>query len=148
DQAMSQADLVDLAARPLPELSGGQRQRCLVARALAQQADLLLIDEPTNALDPEHQIAVVELIESLAHEERAVAVVTHDLNLASQFASRIVLMDGGRKVADGTVNEVLQRSVLEPVYGSGLRYSSWRVEEGAEGKNGERPIVLPWRSSD
>jgi iron complex transport system ATP-binding protein len=148
DQAMSQADLLDLADRPLPELSGGQRQRCLVARALAQQAELLLIDEPTNALDPEHQIAIFELIESLAHEERAVAVVTHDLNLASQFASRIVLMDGGRKVADGTVNEVLQRSVLEPVYGSGLRYSSWRVGEGAEGPKGERPIVLPWRSSD
>lgn len=148
DQAMSQADLLDLADRPLPELSGGQRQRCLVARALAQQAELLLIDEPTNALDPEHQIAIFELIESLAHEKRAVAVVTHDLNLASQFASRIVLMDGGRKVADGTVNEVLQRSVLEPVYGSGLRYSSWRVGEGAEGPKSERPIVLPWRSSD
>ncbi|HIF41597.1 MAG TPA: ABC transporter ATP-binding protein [Planctomycetes bacterium] len=148
DQALSQADLVDLAERALPDLSGGQRQRCLVARALAQQADLLLIDEPTNALDPEHQIAVFELIESLAHEERAVAVVTHDLNLASQFASRIVLLDGGRKVADGTVNEVLRRSVLEPVYGSGLRYSSWRVEEGAEGQADERPIVLPWRSPD
>lgn len=148
DQALSQADLVDLADRALPDLSGGQRQRCLVARALAQQAELLLIDEPTNALDPEHQIAVFELIESLAHEGRAVAVVTHDLNLASQFASRIVLLDRGCKVADGTVNEVLQQSVLEPVYGSGLRYSSWKVEEEAEGPAGERPIVLPWRSSD
>jgi iron complex transport system ATP-binding protein len=145
DQALSQADLVDLADRALPDLSGGQRQRCLVARALAQQSELLLIDEPTNALDPEHQIAVFELIESLAHEERAVAVVTHDLNLASQFASRIVLMDGGRKVADGSVAEVLERSVLEPVYGTGLRYSSWKIGEGDEGETGERPIVLPWR---
>ena len=147
EQALEQADLADLADRAMPDLSGGQRQRCLVARALAQQSELLLIDEPTNALDPEHQIAIFQLIESLTHEERAVAVVTHDLNLASQFASRIVLLNEGRKVADGTVNEVLERSVLEPVYGPGLRYSSWKIEEGGAGDSGERPIVLPWRSN-
>ncbi len=141
DQALAQADLMDLAERALPDLSGGQRQRCLVARALAQQSELLLIDEPTNALDPEHQIAIFQLIERLAREERAVAVVTHDLNLASQFASRILLLDAGRKVADGSVPEVLERSVLEPVYGPGLLYSSWSIEEGGR----EWPIVLPWR---
>ncbi len=149
ERALAQSDLSELAGRPLPELSGGQRQRSLVARALAQESKLLLIDEPTNALDPEHQIAVFELIESLIRQERAVIVVTHDLNLASQYATRIVLLNGGRKVADGSVGEVLQRSILEPVYGPGLMYSTWTCEE-SEGEGpaeDKRPLILPKRRS-
>ncbi len=115
-RALEEADVADLADRPLPSLSGGQRQRALVARALAQEARLLLVDEPTNALDPEHQLQVFELIAGLADHGRAAVVVTHDLNLASQFATRVVLLDEGRKVADGAVGEVLVRDVLEPVY--------------------------------
>ena len=132
--------MADLADRPLPALSGGQRQRALVARALAQEARLLLVDEPTNALDPEHQLQVFDLIAGLADHGRAAVVVTHDLNLASQFATRVVLLDEGQKVADGPVGEVLVREVLEPVYGPNLRYASWSVPGG-----GERPVVLPWR---
>lgn len=142
ERAMAEADVADLAGRGLGELSGGQRQRALVARALAQEAELLLIDEPTNALDPEHQIAVFELIAGLAQAGRGALVVTHDLNLASQFATRVVLLDGGRKAADGSVEEVLRREVLEPVYGRHLVYTTL---EGGDGRR--RPVVLPWRES-
>jgi len=139
-RALEEADVADLVDRPLPALSGGQRQRALIARALAQEARLLLVDEPTNALDPEHQLQIFDLIAGLADHGRAAVVVTHDLNLASQFATRVVLLDEGRKVADGAVGEVLVREVLEPVYGPNLRYASWSIPGG-----GERPVVLPWR---
>jgi len=140
ERALIEADAADLAARPLAELSGGQRQRALVARALAQEAELLLIDEPTNALDPEHQVLVFELIAKLAREGRCAIVVTHELNLASQFATRIVLLDEGRGVADGDVAHVLSREVLEPVYGTNLRYGTFP----APGGDGERPFIVPW----
>lgn len=142
DAAMLEADLTELGERPLVELSGGQRQRALIARALAQQATLLLVDEPTTALDPAHQISVLELLRGLAERGRGVLVVTHDLNLASQFATRIVLLQDGKKVAAGGPGEVLVRSILEPVYGPELRYENWPVPGGT------RPVVLPWRRDD
>lgn len=142
DRALAEADLADLADRPLTALSGGQRQRALIARALAQEADLFLIDEPTNALDPEHQLIVFELIASLTCAGRAAVVVTHDLNLASQFSTRAALLSEGRVVADGPVAEVIRRDVLQPVYGERLRYDRW------SSGGGEIPVVLPWRSGD
>jgi len=140
-RALAEADVADLAQRSLTELSGGQRQRAMVARALAQEAELLLVDEPTSALDPAHQVAVMDLVVELAAGGRGVVVVTHDLNLASQVASRVVLLDAGRKVADGTVEAVLTREALEPVYGPHLSYTTRPVPDG-----GVRPVVLPWRS--
>lgn len=142
DAALEEADVADLAARPLVELSGGQRQRALVARALAQEAKLLLVDEPTTALDPGHQVAVMELLAHLTCHGRGVLVVTHDLNLASQFATRVVLLKDGVKVADDVPDAVLRREVLEPVYGPDLRYENWPVPGGT------RPVVLPWRRYD
>jgi len=137
--ALEAADAADLGARLMSELSGGQRQRVLVARALAQEAEVFLVDEPTSSLDPEHQIRVFELIARTVAAERGAVVVTHELNLASQFATRIVLLDGGRVAAQGTAREVLRREVLEPVYGPQLHYGSVGSGEG------ERPIVVPWR---
>ena len=137
-RALSDCDAADLACRGMEELSGGQRQRVLVARALAQEAAVLLVDEPTSALDPEHQIGVLDLLARLAAEGRAVVVVSHDLNLASQYASRLVLLDEGRAVAAGDPSHVLARAVLEPVYGPRLHYGSWDGE-------GARPFVLPRR---
>jgi len=137
--ALEAADAAELAERLMSELSGGQRQRVLVARALAQEAEVLLVDEPTSSLDPEHQIRVFELIARTAAAERGAVVVTHELNLASQFATRIVLLDGGRVAARGTPREVLRREVLEPVYGERLHFGS--VGTGEQ----ERPIVVPWR---
>lgn len=140
-QALEVADASDIANRLLTQVSGGQRQRVLIARALAQQARALLVDEPTNSLDPGHQLSVFELIAREVREGHAVAVVTHDLNLASQFADRILLMNRGTIVAAGTPAEILEPSILEPVYGDSLRFGSW---PGAAG-TGERPYALPWR---
>lgn len=142
DHALTECDASDLACRNMTELSGGQRQRVLVARAVAQDAAVLLVDEPTNALDPEHQIRVFDLLASLRSRERAVLVVTHDLNLAAQYATRLVLMDRGRIVADGEPRTVLERRVLEPVYGSHLFYGDWPEASGLRG-----PFVLPCRSN-
>jgi iron complex transport system ATP-binding protein len=141
-RALEQCDAADLARRSMAELSGGQRQRVLVARALAQEARLLLIDEPTNALDPEHQIGVFDLVSHLRATERSALVVTHDLNLASQYATRLVLLERGRVAAQGDVESVLQRAVLEPVYGEHLYYGRW--PESARADSG-RPFVLPRR---
>jgi len=138
--ALEHCDAADLAQRGMAELSGGQRQRVLVARALAQEARVLLVDEPTNALDPEHQIGVFELVARTRAERRSALVVTHDLNLASQYATRLVLLERGRVQAQGDVESVLRRDVLEPVYGAHLYYGRW--PEGARADSG-RPFVLP-----
>ena len=132
-EALAACDAAEFARRGLGELSGGQRQRVLIARALVQEAPLVLIDEPTSALDPEHQIRVFELLELSRSRGTAVVVATHDLNLAGQFATRLVLMDSGRVVADGPVRSVLRPEVLTPVYGPHLFF-------GAD-------FVLPWRGA-
>lgn len=140
--ALAQADIAGVEQRFMSELSGGQRQRVLIARALAQQAEILLVDEPTASLDPEHQIRVFALIAELVRMGRSVVVVTHDLNLASQFAGRIVLLDGGGVVAGGAVEDVLQPGVLAPVYGRHLHYGRLVDASGVE-----RPLVVPWRAA-
>jgi iron complex transport system ATP-binding protein len=140
DAALGAADVADLARRWMSELSGGQRQRVLVARALAQEARYLVVDEPTTSLDPEHQLQVFELIARAVRGGRAALVATHDLNLAAQFATRIVLLERGRVRADGSVAGVLTPAVLQPVYGASLRFGTFRAEGGAE-----RPCVIPWR---
>ncbi|MFT7464190.1 MAG: iron complex transport system ATP-binding protein, partial [Pseudohongiellaceae bacterium] len=114
-----------------------QRQRVLIARALAQEASVLLIDEPTNALDPEHQLKVFHMIAGLGRNGRAALVVTHDLNLASQFATSIVLLNEGQVVARGRPGDVLRPEILQPVYGDHLHFG--RLPDG-------RPFVLPWLS--
>jgi len=141
-RALADCDAGELACRGLDELSGGQRQRVLLARAVAQEAAVLLVDEPTNALDPEHQIQVLDLLARLTCAGRAVVVVSHDLNLASQYATRLVLLDEGLVVKDGAPSEVLAREVLEPVYGARLHYGAWS-EPGRDA----RPYVLPRRGN-
>jgi ABC-type cobalamin/Fe3+-siderophores transport system ATPase subunit len=133
--ALEAAEVAELRDRAMTELSGGQRQRVLVARALAQEAPRLLVDEPTAALDLHHQLRVFELLSRLAREGRAVLVVTHDANLASQFATRVLLLDGGVVRAAGPPAQVLRREVLEPVYGPHLHFGT--LPDG-------KPFVLPW----
>ena len=137
--ALREADVADLGSRLLGEISGGQRQRVLVARALAQEARYLLVDEPTSSLDPEHQLGVFTLLRRLAGDGHGVCVVTHDLNLASQFADEVALMQEGSFVATGPPGEILTPEVLEPVYGKHFRFASWN-----KGEDGERPVVVPW----
>lgn len=139
-RALEECDAQDLQERAMAELSGGQRQRVLVARALAQEAPVLLIDEPTSGLDPEHQIRVLELVASL-RGERAALFVTHDLNLAGQYARHMILLDRGRVAAEGSVEEVLRPEVLAPVYGEHLHYGRW-----PSGDMAGRPYVLARRA--
>ena len=130
----------NFAHRGMNEMSGGERQRVMVARALAQEARTVLLDEPTSALDLAHQLMVYKLIHAMHRDaQRTIVVVTHDLNLASQFAERLVLMKNGRIAADGSPNEVLKREILEDVYGPDLAYGMF--DETISGK--PRPWVLP-----
>lgn len=104
---------------PLSDLSGGERQRIVVARALAQETQVLLLDEPTSALDIGHQLEVLELLDEL-RKERGLTIVstTHDLTLAGQFADRLLLLADGKVAAVGKPAEVLTRDVIEQHYGA------------------------------
>ena len=100
------------------QLSGGQKQRVWLAMALAQQAEILLLDEPTTFLDPAHQFEVLRLIRELNTKHgRTIVMVLHDLNLAARFADQVVLMKDGALVAHGTAAEVLTPAWLQTVYG-------------------------------
>ncbi len=138
--ALEQADVGELAQRALPTLSGGQRRRVMVARALAQEARFLLVDEPTAELDPEHQLSVFGLLQRLATAGHGVLVVTHDLNLASQFASRVHLLAKGETAAEGSVHEVLTSEVLTSTYRASFRCGTWPAANGKP-----RPYAVPWR---
>ena len=115
--AMDAMDLIRLRSRPATELSGGELARVLVARALAQEAQVLLADEPTSGLDPAHQLALFGKLRSIAAEGRTVIVALHDLTLAARFCDRVVLLKDGRSVADGTPDAVLTAEWLAAVYG-------------------------------
>jgi iron complex transport system ATP-binding protein len=120
--AMRRLDLDQFAHRPIETLSGGERQRVLLARALAQDAPVLLLDEPTTALDVGHQQDVLELIDELRRERNLVVITSlHDLTLAAQYADRVVLLDRGRTVADGAPAEVLTERLLTSVFGASVR---------------------------
>jgi iron complex transport system ATP-binding protein len=121
-RAMIATDAWPLADRPVGELSGGERQRVVVARALAQEAPVLLLDEPTAHLDIGHQVAILELMRALCRQEgRAVMAVAHDLTLAAQFCDRLLLLHQGRMVAQGNPAEVLRTEVLEAIYETAVR---------------------------
>ncbi|WP_342248843.1 ABC transporter ATP-binding protein [Sphingomonas sp. OTU376] len=117
ERAMARADVVGLRDRPATELSGGERARVLLARALAVEAPALIADEPLASLDPGHQIDVMELLQSEARAGGLVIAVLHDLTMAARYCDRLVLIDGGTVVADGTPAEVLTPANLKSVYG-------------------------------
>jgi iron complex transport system ATP-binding protein len=116
-QVLERLDLGTLATRALQTLSGGERQRAVLARVLAQEAGLLLLDEPTTGLDIGHAQALLDLIDRLRHEEGATVVSTlHDLTLSAQYATRLLLLDKGTVVAAGTPAEVLTRETIARHY--------------------------------
>ena len=116
-RAMDRADVTLLARRRIDTLSGGEWQRVRIARALAQESRLLLLDEPTAALDLGHEMEVFELVRELVADGLAAVIVTHQLNLAARFADRIELLDQGRVAAHGGAREVLDPDLLERVFG-------------------------------
>jgi iron complex transport system ATP-binding protein len=117
DAALEQLDLIPFARRTLDTLSGGERQRATLARALAQDAPILLLDEPTAALDMGRQQQVLEIVDELRMSRGLTVVSTmHDLTLAGQYADRLLLLDGGRLVAAGSAEEVLTRALITQHY--------------------------------
>jgi iron complex transport system ATP-binding protein len=119
EAALEQLDLVPFAHRRLDTLSGGERQRATLARALAQDAPVLLLDEPTAALDMGRQQQVLELVDDLRRRRGLTVLSTmHDLTLAGQYADRLLLLDGGRLVASGSADEVLTRALITEHYGA------------------------------
>jgi iron complex transport system ATP-binding protein len=122
EEAIAHLDLADFASRTLDTLSGGERQRAVLARALAQEAPLLLLDEPTSALDAGRQQEALELIDALRLDAGLTVVAAmHDLTLAGQYASRLLLLSGGRIVAQGAAAEVLTEPLIAEHYGARVR---------------------------
>jgi iron complex transport system ATP-binding protein len=119
DAALEQLDLHRFARRRLGSLSGGERQRATLARAIAQEAPLLLVDEPTAALDVGRQQQVLELLDRLRSERGLTVFSTmHDLTLAAQYADRLLLLDRGRLVASGAAGDVLTEALIAEHYGA------------------------------
>lgn len=116
DQALAQAGVVDLAERDTDALSGGEWQRVRIARALAQKTPALVLDEPTTFLDVAHEMAIFELLSSLARSGLAVLLVSHQLNLVARFADTIVLLDKGKVALSGRPDEVMRADRLEKIY--------------------------------
>ncbi len=124
-EAMRQAAVLSLSGRLVGELSGGERQRVSLARALAQEPTVLLLDEPTSHLDPGHQLEVLDRLEQLNRAAGlTIVVVLHDLNLAALYAHELVLLTSGRVLARGTPREVLTSDNLRRAYGPGVALAS------------------------
>ncbi|MEA3019598.1 MAG: cobalamin transport system ATP-binding protein [Actinomycetota bacterium] len=120
--ALARLDLLPFADRPVTTLSGGERQRVLIARLLAQDASIALLDEPTTALDVGHQQQVLDLIDELRRDHELTVIATmHDLTLAAQYGDRLALLDRGRLAATGTAAEVLTEASLSTLYSARVR---------------------------
>jgi iron complex transport system ATP-binding protein len=136
DRALERCDVASLADRWLWTLSGGEYQRVRIARALAQEPQLLVLDEPTASLDLRHEMELFELVRGLVDQQGLAALlVTHDVNLASRFADRLLLLSDGNAVATGAPADVLRREQAESVFGWPVAVSSFD----------NRPQITPLR---
>jgi iron complex transport system ATP-binding protein len=139
--AMEATGVLHLAALPLEQLSGGERQRAMLARALAQQPRLLVLDEPTSHLDLRYQAETAALLQHVnAERGMTVLLVSHDLGLAAQVCDRLLLLGGGRVARVGPPFEVLQRAVLESVFGCA-------VVVDVDGRTGRPVVQVAWPDS-
>ncbi len=137
DAAIARAGIESFANRRTDEISGGEWQRARLARALAQEAPALVVDEPTTFLDVAHEMAIFELLASLAAAGLAVLLVSHQLNLVARFADEIVLLDKGRVAGRGAPENVLEPSLLERVF-------EWPMSVTRDAATG-RPSLSPLR---
>lgn len=128
--------IVEFAMRDFNEISGGQQQKVLIARAIAQEAGVLLLDEPTSNLDIRHQLEVMEIMTDIVRKSEISAVMAiHDLNLASRYTDRILMMNGGKIFAAGEPTSVLTVENIKRVYGVEVLVKS----------DEERPYIIPVR---
>jgi len=135
-EALLRLELAALADRRLGSLSGGELQRAVIARALAQAAPILLLDEPTSSLDVGHQQQVLELVDELRRDDGlTVLAAMHDLTLASQYGDRLVLVDEGRVLAEGTPRDVLTSERVASLYGANVR-----IVDGDDGLHAVVPV--------
>lgn len=137
-RALALCEIAHLATRSVDRLSGGETARVMLARALAGEPAIVLADEPISHLDPYHQLKVMETLRDVARAGAGVMVVLHDLALAARFCDRLVLMDGGRIVADGRPEHVLAPEMVARVYG--VETARIEREDGFS--------VIPWRRID
>jgi iron complex transport system ATP-binding protein len=140
DDAMARCDVGELGDRLISRLSGGERQRALIARALAQRPQALVLDEPTVSLDIRHEMEIFELLAELSRRDGVtVLLTTHHLNLAARYADRLLLLDRGAAAAEGAPAEVLSHETIERVY-------QWPVRVSAHpgpGRDAGAPQVTP-----
>ncbi|MGH3357653.1 MAG: ABC transporter ATP-binding protein [Nocardioidaceae bacterium] len=140
DEAVSKAllatDTLELASRPVDELSGGQRQRVWIAMALAQDTDLLLLDEPTTFLDVSHQVEVLDVLTDLNRSQgTTIVIVLHDLNLAARYADHLIAMKEGQIMSEGEPTAVVTEQTVDAVFGMASRI----VQDPVSGT----PMVVP-----
>lgn len=117
NEAMKMTETLEFAGRTLDELSGGEAQRVMIARALAQQPGVMLLDEPTSHLDIKNQLLIYRMMRRLADDwKMAVICVSHDINLAGRFADQLVMMRNGKVISAGTSEQIMHENILRQVY--------------------------------
>ncbi len=134
--ALKRCDVLDLAERRFHELSGGEQRRVRIAQALCQEAELLLLDEPSAGLDPQHARDLFEILRAECDAKRSCLLVTHDLNLAARYADRLLLLHKGKQLALGEPKEVLTSSALQDAFTTKLQHGVL--------PDGKTPYVVPY----
>ncbi|MFO8059014.1 MAG: ABC transporter ATP-binding protein [bacterium] len=137
NEALAMTGLVSLKNRSFHELSGGEKQRVMIAKALAQRSNVLLLDEPTSFLDLKHQVEIYQLVRELARQrDIAVIAVSHDINLAAMHCDRVAVLSGGRVIEQGPPATVVRPDLLSRVYGVEVAMASHELRSNA-------PLIFP-----
>lgn len=123
DFALNTVGIKNIEARPITKISGGELQLAMLARAICQQTDILILDEPTNNLDPKHQLKLLKLLSALQNSGKTIICVLHDLNAVMQYCNQVVIMKNGTVFAFGQTSEVLTEENIKEVYNVNARIS-------------------------
>ena len=146
-KALGDMKAVCFARDSLRELSGGERQRVYLAMQLAQNAPILLLDEPTTYLDIEYQLSLMELLQRLKREGKTVIMVLHDLQQALKYSDRIIAIDAGKEIYTGTPQEMLDKGILKKVFHVDIQYSDYRIELKSPAAVSSEAIIIGFGNS-